>query len=136
MNEREKEIVNEGEEYLKAESGTCLLQHVGVVVSVERQKSHIQMLLMMGVRDCPEQVEVYSEVLGRVRGGGAWRVRCRISGEVGEGGVRVLLWVFRCGGHLRVLQHVQSVSVRVGSHVGRVVPQDILSGEGRVLDGS
>lgn len=69
MSEREKEIVNEAVEYLNAESKTSLLQHVGVVATVESQKSHIQMLLAMGVRDCPEQVEVYSEVLRCVRGG-------------------------------------------------------------------
>lgn len=87
MNEKEKEIVSEAEEYLKAESGTSLLQHVGVDVRIEKQKSHIQMLLTMGVRDCPEQLEVYSEVLKCVGGGAERRVRCRISGEVGEGGV-------------------------------------------------
>lgn len=31
------------------------------------KKSHIQMLLTMGVRDCPEQVEVYGEVLSAVK---------------------------------------------------------------------
>ena len=63
-------------------------------------------------------------------------MRRRVSGEVGEGGVRVLVRVVRRGGHLRVLQHVQPVSVRAGSDVGRLVPQDILSGVRRVLDGS
>ena len=32
----------------------------------KNQKSHIQMLLAMGVRDCPEQVEVYSQVMKSV----------------------------------------------------------------------
>lgn len=29
--------------------------------------SHINMLLTMGVRDCPEQSEVYAEVMGAVK---------------------------------------------------------------------
>ena len=36
LNEKEKEIVSEAEEYLKAESGTSLLQHVGVDVRIEK----------------------------------------------------------------------------------------------------
>ena len=52
--------------YLKAESSTCLLQHVWFEEGSNAQKSHIQMLLAMGVRDCPEQVEVYSQVMKSV----------------------------------------------------------------------
>lgn len=57
-------IVKNALEYVKKESATSLLQHVCYYWFCNVQKSHIQMLLMMGVRDCPEQVEVYSEVMG------------------------------------------------------------------------
>ena len=54
-------------EYLHAENGSCLLAHVWQLGRVDGQKSHIQMLLTMGVRDCPEQVEVYTNVFKCVK---------------------------------------------------------------------
>ena len=38
----------------------------------------------------------------------------------------VFLWELRSGGHRCVLQHIQSVPLRDGSHVAKPLPEDIL----------
>ena len=87
------------------------------------------MLLTMGVRDCPEQVEVYNKVMEAVRSGMQWGpVKRRLRGRLGEHPQwRLLLCGVWSGGHRHLHLHLQSLPLRDGSRVAQPVPDDILS---------